>query len=153
MRVVGRSGDVKRVLAGCLLTGLSAAAPAAADTYPRQPGVDALHYVFRLTFHDGSNAIEGESTVRVRFVLPDVRAVFLDLASPAGAYGMTVTAVSSGSAAVSYTHAADRLRIVPLSTTRAGDEVEYTVRYPGIPASGLRIGTNIHKGWTIFSEN
>ena len=25
---------------------------ASADTYPRQPGVDAVHYVFRLTLED-----------------------------------------------------------------------------------------------------
>jgi len=39
---------------------LSATAPAAfADTYPRQPGVDAWHYVFRLEISDASPAITG----------------------------------------------------------------------------------------------
>ena len=40
------------------------AAPAAfADTYPRQPAVDAWHYVFRLEISDTSPAIAGEATV------------------------------------------------------------------------------------------
>jgi hypothetical protein len=29
-----------------------AAAPSRADTYPRQPGVDIVHYAFRLTLSD-----------------------------------------------------------------------------------------------------
>ena len=33
------------------------------DTYPRQPGVDAIHYVFRLAIDDGSNQIAGDATV------------------------------------------------------------------------------------------
>ena len=33
---------------------------------PRQPGVDAIHYVFRLTVDDGSNRIAGETTVTFR---------------------------------------------------------------------------------------
>ena len=41
----------------------------AADTYPRQPGVDALHYVFRLTISDLNNEIAGKSTVTVRFTI------------------------------------------------------------------------------------
>ena len=40
----------------------------AADTYPRQPGVDALHYVFRLGLSDASNEITGETTVTVKFL-------------------------------------------------------------------------------------
>ena len=54
---------------------------AQADTFPRQPGVDALHYVFRLTLGDDSNEVRGEATVNLRFVADNVREVFLDLAS------------------------------------------------------------------------
>ena len=39
-----------------------------ADTYPRQPGVDVQHYIFRVTLGDDSDAISGETTVTVRFV-------------------------------------------------------------------------------------
>ena len=30
------------------------------DTYPRQPGIDALHYTFRLTLHDDTDMILSE---------------------------------------------------------------------------------------------
>ena len=41
----------------------------AADTYVRQPGVDARHYVFRLTLLTGdSNEIRGEATATFRLV-------------------------------------------------------------------------------------
>ena len=57
---------VARIALGLLLC-VSTAHGLAADTYPRQPGVDALHYVFRLTISDLNNEIAGESTVTVRF--------------------------------------------------------------------------------------
>jgi hypothetical protein len=45
--------------------------PLCADTYPRQPQVDAQHYIFRLTLltDDSSanqNEIQGEATVTLR---------------------------------------------------------------------------------------
>ena len=65
-------------------------ASAQADTFPRQPGIDALHYVFRLTLGDDSNEIRGEATVNLRFVADNVREVLLDLASTRDGKGMTV---------------------------------------------------------------
>ena len=52
--------------------------PLAADTYPRQAGVDALHYVFNLTFSDSSNEIAGESTATVKLAA-GVKEIALDL--------------------------------------------------------------------------
>ena len=52
-----------------------------ADTYPRQPGVDAIHYVFRLALGDASDEIAGETTVTVKFATGGLREVALDLAS------------------------------------------------------------------------
>src|SRR5215472_9655206 len=62
--------------------GLGWTAPLArADTYPRQPGVDALHYVFRVTLRDDSDEIAGEATAAVRFVKEGLTEFALDLAS------------------------------------------------------------------------
>ncbi len=52
--------------AAALLLAIAAAGSAWADTYPRQPGIDVLHYTFRLTLADDSDAIEGEATVGFR---------------------------------------------------------------------------------------
>jgi aminopeptidase N len=132
---------------GMLLT----AAPGGADTYPRQAGVDALHYVFRLSLEDSSNRIAGEA--RITFKIAErVSEVWLDLASETGGKGMTVAAVTAAGRSVPFKHAGDRLHI-PLPAPRAGDELEVAVTYAGIPANGLRLMQNIHGERTMFSEN
>jgi aminopeptidase N len=128
------------------------AVPGYADTYPRQIGVDALHYVFRLTFEDASNRIAGETTVKFRLA-EGIREVWLDLASAVDGKGMTVSSAMAAGQSVSFKHAADRVHIPLPSPARAGDEVEIVVTYSGIPASGLRLIDNIHGERAMFSEN
>jgi len=135
---------------------------AAADTYPRQTGIDAVHYVFRLALGDTSNEITGEATITVKFLLDNVGDVQLDLASPAAGKGMTVASVRRGpvtetpgpaSDAIVFSHASNRLRLVLPTASRAGQEFTFTVRYRGIPAEGLLHGNNIHGDRTIFANN
>ena len=51
-----------------LLTAFLCAIQLAADTYPRQLGVDAQHYIFKLTLSDATDEITGEATAEFRFV-------------------------------------------------------------------------------------
>jgi aminopeptidase N len=128
----------------------------AADTYPRQPGVDAIHYVFRLTITDASDEIAGESTATLRVTSAGLKEVALDLASvvkPAGEKGMTVSAVTCGGSPAKFTHEGDRLRIALTKSPAAGDELTCTTTYRGVPAGGLRLINNIHGERTAFSEN
>ena len=70
--------------------------PLAADTYPRQPGIDARHYTVRLTLLTGdSNEIQAEVAVTLRVAAAGTREAILDLtsATPDGK-GMTVTGVT-----------------------------------------------------------
>src|SRR5690349_16245036 len=85
-----RQSALIAVLLLCTTSGL------VADTYPRQPGVDALHYVFRLTLSDASDEIVGETTVTVKFVRDLVADLTLDLASLSAGKGMTVQSVRRG---------------------------------------------------------
>jgi aminopeptidase N len=124
---------------------------AAADTYPRQQGVDAIHYVFRLTVDDQSNRITGEAAVTVRLA-QGVGELTLDLASAGGDRGMTVSAVTLEGRAVRFEHASDRLRIT-LGTTGATAERTLIVSYSGVPRDGLRLINNLHGERTMFSEN
>ena len=133
-----------------------------ADTYPRQTGVDAIHYVFRLALSDASDRIAGEATVTVKFLLDKVGDVQLDLTSPSAGKGMSVQSVRRGSVTetpgpaadnVVYTHANNRLRLVLPAASKAGQEFTFTVRYQGIPAKGLLHGSNIHGERTIFANN
>jgi aminopeptidase N len=131
-----------------------------ADTYPRQPGVDATHYVFRLTLLTSeSNEIRGEAAVTLRVANP-VRELFLDFASATGdGRGMTVSTVTLSGQPVTFTHANDRLRLpVPAATgqppeAEAARDVTYVISYRGIPGNGLRLLNNIHGDRTAFSEN
>ena len=82
-----------------------------ADNYPRQPGIDAQHYTFRITLTDASDEVTGEATVDLRFLQSGVTQVVLDLTSLKDGKGMTVAAVSSRGAALKFQHSADRLAI------------------------------------------
>ena len=134
------------------LAALLIAAPGRADTYPRQPGVDAVHYVFRLALEDSSNKIAGETTITFRLA-QGVREVALDLASAAGDKGMTVAAVKVGGRSVAFKHTADRLTLPLHVPAAANEEVQAVVTYSGVPANGLRLIQNIHGERSMFSEN
>jgi len=126
-----------------------------ADTYPRQPAVDAEHYVFRLTLlTTESNEIEGEATVRLHIASNGASEALLDLTSKrADGKGMTVTRVTSNGQQVAFTHEHDRIRLPLPAGVRAGDDVTFDVAYHGEPANGLRLLNNIHGERTAFSEN
>jgi len=131
----------------------SALTSVAADTYPRQPGVDALHYVFRLTITDASNEISGESTATVRFSAAGLKEIALDLVKAAGDRGMTVSTVTCAGKPAPFTHDGDRLRILLPHPSAAGDELSCSTTYRGVPGDGLRLIKNIHGERTAFSEN
>ena len=111
---------------------------ALADTYPRQPGVDAQHYAFALRLSDQSPRIEAEARVRFRLVAV-VPHLELDLISPSGDKGMTVSRVTANDAPIAFTHAKDRLRLSVPRSLRAGQDVAYTIAYGGVPMQGLHV--------------
>ena len=124
-----------------------------ADTYPRQPGVDAWHYVFKLELSDTSPEIKGEATIDLRFTQAGITSVSLDLASAANDKGMTVTAVTSNGADLRYTHENGVLKIQLPRASAPGEHQFVTVAYHGAPASGLRLMKNKYGEWSAFSDN
>jgi aminopeptidase N len=142
-----------RLLSVLVLLSLIAQPPLVqADTYPRQPGIDAVHYVFRLRLTDSSNEIAGNATITLKITAASVQEAYLDLTSPSNGTGMNVSSVTIANRAVSHTHQANRLRI-SLPASAVGTEVSVNVAYRGIPAGGLRMGPNVHGERTVFSEN
>jgi aminopeptidase N len=123
------------------------------DTYPRQPGVDALHYVFDLTLTDDADVVEGEAVLDLRFLRDGVTSVALDLVNVRDGKGMAVSSVRWGDVPVQFEHRNDRLSAFLPSASLAGERRRLTVRYRGTPASGLRIGANRHGDRTFFSDN
>jgi aminopeptidase N len=134
---------------------LAGTAAVHADTYPRQAGVDAHHYVFRLSLlTSDSNEIQGEATTTFRVLTAGLREIALDLATPrADGKGMTVASVTSPVGPVAFTHQENRLRLTLPAGLAAGQHVTFTITYRGIPADGLRLINNIHGERTAFSEN
>jgi aminopeptidase N len=132
------------------LTGQSLAL---ADTYPRQHGVDALNYLFRLTLSDDTDEIIGEAVIDLRFIADNSTGFALDLSSANGGKGMTVSVVQSAGSALRFTHEANLLRITLATPAKAGERRQFTVRYRGVPSGGLRILKNKFDERCFFSEN
>ncbi len=124
-----------------------------ADNYPRQPGIDAQHYVFRVTLSDDNDEIAGETTADLRFVSEGVTQVILDLTSLKDGKGMTVSEVTSSGGSIRFTHANDRLTITLAAAPKAGERRQFTVKYRGVAGSGLHIAKNKFGERTFFSWN
>ena len=133
-----------------------------ADTYPRQPGVDIRHYVFRIGLTDRSGEISGETTITAKFLRDAVAELNLDLTSMNVASGMTVLSVRRGGPIdvpgpptdnLVFTHTANRLHLVLPPASKTGQEFVFTIRYRGTAAEGLRIGPNMHGERSFFGEN
>ena len=129
---------------------------APADTYPKNPGIDALNYAFTIELSDATDTIVGDVALDLRFVAANVRSVRLDLINASaeqGGKGMAVTGVTLDGSAVAYTHRNDEL-LVPLAEAPAVNRrARLVVRYRGAPATGLKIGNNKHGERTFFSDN
>jgi len=50
-----------------------------ADTYPKNPNVDVIHYIFKLELSDKTDEIRGETTADVNFLVDGIRELRLDL--------------------------------------------------------------------------
>ncbi len=121
------------------------ATAALGDTYPRQPAVDAIHYVFRIAITDANDEIAGETTADVRFLRDGVTGFSLDLAQT-----MQVSAVTGSTR---FDHPGDRVVISLAVPTKAGERRQFTIRYRGTPAKGLFFSPNSHGDRGIFSVN
>ena len=142
------------ITAGLAVLGALLLPPAAVDTYPKNPGIDALNYAFTIELSDTTDMIAGELALDVRFVAAGVRAVRLDLISAsatAGGKGMRVSGVTMNGQAVPYTHANDVL-LVPLASAPAiNQRARLMVRYQCTPATGLKMGNNKYGDRTFLS--
>jgi aminopeptidase N len=143
------------MLGGSGFLGTACSQPAASPGGPTPPhaGLDVLHYTFDLALSDTTDRIEGVATVRLRATTDTLSAVRLDLIGPSGATGMTVASVTEEGAAVEAAQARDHVRITPATPLASGTERTYVIRYSGIPADGLIIGTNQHGDRTFFGDN
>ncbi len=126
---------------------------ASADTYPKNPKIDALNYAFRIGLSDTTDEITVEMTMDVRFVGEGVTTLRLDLINAAAGKGMTVTGVTRDGKAVEYTHSNNALIISLSPVPTVNERRKYVVSYKGVPASGLKIAKNKYGDRAFFSDN
>jgi aminopeptidase N len=140
--------------AGIFLVGIGSAA--VADTYPKNPNIDIVHYVFRIALSDSTDRLQAEATVDVRYGGAGVEFLRLDLvkASQAlGGKGMTVSGIVSEGKPLRFTHAGEELLIQLPAPSQPNQRSTYTITYSGVPAAGLKIGNNKYGDRTFFSDN
>jgi len=123
------------------------------DTYPKNPNIDVLHYVFDITLSDDTDVIQVEERVEVRWAEAGMTELRLDLIHREGAMGMEVSAVDWGGDPLEYVHEEGVLRILFPKGSTANERGVVTVHYSGIPAKGLHIGPNKHGDRSFFSDN
>ena len=122
------------------------------DPYPKNPNIDILNYSFELHLNDSNDVIYGEANIKLK-LKPDEKQIRLDLISKTKENkGMSVHEILFNNKKVSFSHEKNVLRINT-------DGLEYdindilTVKYSGIPITGLIIGDNMHGDRTFFSDN
>src|SRR5262252_10605804 len=98
-----------------LLLYTQCASPVAADDYPRNAALDAIHYRLNLTIKDASDEIQAEAEILFEFKQDGVKTIPLDLV------GLTVDRVAEDQREAKFTHAGGRLTIDLTGNYRSGD--------------------------------
>ena len=127
-----------------------------ADNYPKNTGIDILHYRFELILSDDENLIKGSSTINILFKKKDIKEIRLDLINKNNRIdgkGMKVSGVSLNDQSLEYIHRNNVLTISLDQPSKVDQEISITIDYYGIPYSGLKIAPNKHGDRTFFSDN
>lgn len=127
-----------------------------ADNYPRNYGIDILHYSFDLTFSDKTDELKGIASISFQCKINDVSKIRLDLINQAEKWkgkGMTVQSVTLNNQPLSFTHKNDEL-LIQFGTVPAIHQVlTIIVTYSGIPAGGMKIQPTKFGDRSFMCEN
>ncbi len=126
------------------------------DNYPKNPNIDAIDYVFRISLSDTSDEIQCEETVEIRYLAAGETTLRLDLVKASKKLdqkGMMVSKVISEGKLLDFTHDDAILAIQLPEPSKPNQYSSYTISYKGVPATGLRIGDNKYGDRTFFSDN
>lgn len=121
-----------------------------------QPEVDVQHYAFRLTLNDATNAIAGETTVRVKLKKEGLENLWLDLIgrkTDTSSAGMRVTEVLNNGQQLAFTQGNDRININLRFIQTPQTTLEFVIKYEGVPSDGLIISKNKFGDRTFFGDN
>ncbi|MFT7034957.1 MAG: aminopeptidase N, partial [Cyclobacteriaceae bacterium] len=127
-----------------------------ADTYPKNPKIDALNYIFEIELSDETDEIIGKTTVDIRFNGDGVEELRLDLIKATDVLkgkGMKVGQVTLNDKPLSFSHENDALIIKLPAQSTINQRNQFVITYQGIPVTGLKIADNKHGDRTFFSDN
>ncbi len=126
-----------------------------ADTYPKNPRVDVVHYRFALELQDRDDRLSGTTDVEVLFAGDGETTLRFDLVNQTGSSGtgMTVSAVTSAGDDLPFVHRDNALTVTLPRRFDKGQRLRLQIAYAGQPASGLKIARNKHGDRTFFSDN
>jgi aminopeptidase N len=114
--------------------------------------LDVQHYKFEIHLNDTTNQIEGVATISIKF-LKTGNDITLDLVENSGDYGMLVHSVKKEDNELDFKQAHNKLVILLNEQAQAGDILDFTIGYSGVPADGLIISENRYGSRTFFSDN
>ena len=129
---------------------------AGADTYPVNPAIDIIHYRFELTLSDATEEMAAVAGVKAKFLTSGIEKLRLDLVNRTDqrdGRGMTVSAVTHNRSAIRFRHENDVLLIDLPAPSKAGQVLEFSISYSGIPVTGLLIKENKYGDLSVFSDN
>ncbi|MBF89186.1 MAG: hypothetical protein CMG75_05875 [Candidatus Marinimicrobia bacterium] len=127
-----------------------------ADNYPKNPGIDILHYNFQLTLSDNVDAIKGKATINILFKVENIKEVRLDLINKndnLDGKGMSVSEIIWKDQKLEYFHLNDVLTIHLENPSSVNEEISIIIDYYGVPITGLKIAPNKYGDRTFFSDN
>lgn len=114
--------------------------------------IDVQHYKFEIHLNDTTNQIEGIATISLKF-LQTSNDITLDLVEKSGDSGMLVHYVKKEGNELDFMQAHNKLLILLQKQAQAGDVIDFTIAYTGVPADGLIISENRYGDRTFFGDN
>ena len=126
------------------------------DLYPKNDGIDILHYRFEIQLTDNSERIEAVATIDARYKTEGQNQFRLDLIQQSDALdgkGMVIDSVLDGDTPLDFEHADNQVFIDLGRTVPKGERILVSVHYHGEPAIGLILGPNKYDDFTVFSDN
>ena len=117
------------------------------------PAVDVQHYTFGIELNDASDLIKGKAVISL-ISKGNTNKIELDLAGIGKeGKGMKVLEVKEAQKDLSFEHRNDKLIISLPTAIHAGDPLELSVQYEGVPSDGLIISKNKYQDRTFFADN
>ena len=114
--------------------------------------IDVLSYDMLIEVSDDDDTIYIEEVVTIKLI-KDLENFYLDLISVTNGRGMKITSLlNADKSTISFNHKDDKIVIVP-SVKTAGTEITLTLKYHGVPQTGLIIGKNKFGDRTFFGDN